>query len=80
MLYICHIILYIFHTDISVMIHIKISFLSFSMLFLSHSTSPSGHSCEEDVYTVPKNNYIKVSMNILLLLMPAVKVNVKTTT
>lgn len=40
---------------------------------ISHSTSLSGHSCVEDVYTVPKNNYINVSRNVLLLLIPAVK-------
>lgn len=50
-------------------------------LFLSYFLLiPPGHRCVENVYTVLKNNYINVSMNVLLLLIPAVKVNVKTTT
>lgn len=62
------------------MIRVKILPISFSILFLGQSASPSGHSCLEDVHTAPKNNYINVSMNVLLLLLPAVKVDVKITT
>lgn len=61
------------------MIHVKTLPLFFYPI-LTQFTSPSGHSCVKDVYTVPKNNYIHVSMNVLLLLIPEVKVNVRITT
>lgn len=62
------------------MIHIKILLLSFSILFLAHSTLPYGHGCVEDVYTMPMNYCINVLMNVLLLLIRAVKGNAKMTT